>query len=193
MLAGRVNMRTPQIPVTWFPVGDDGTYLAILPKCGTKSTEYTMFPKTRRPPEKLRAIPPEPTRVITFIRDPIERLQSAFHYFNHRNPSFPHVDGHGTPSELEWDHFVDLMLDHDYWDKHWCPQHWLLVMVGLLETEALVPENFEDYGEVIRRETGLTPVHENKSGVPKERPDYRLEELYERFGGDYELRRGERE
>jgi hypothetical protein len=161
-----------------------GEVVAATPKVA--STTIRKVSEGQIPKDKVEMYP----ECVVFVRDPLERMESAFHYFNVRRGSWPVVWDARTQSYRQnppasWPDFVDKVLDGKYWDKHWVPQTWLW---GPLPTLTFL---FEDIETVAKDRWGLTIGHHNRGPVNGEpvRLSYRVPELEDFFKDDLELRR----
>jgi len=143
--------------VIWCPVGRE--VVAATPKVGSNSVRKAAN-GGQVPKDKVEKY----NEAVVFVRDPLERMESAFHYFNNR-ASWPQVWHERTQSYVsspprDWMDFVDQVLDKRYWDKHWVPQNWLW---GPLPTLYFM---FEDIEQVFKERYGLRVGHHNKGPYP---------------------------
>jgi len=112
--------------------------------------------------------------LIGFVRDPIERLQSAWRYFSPCGQA-------GIPKGCSWPQFVDAVLSGEMVNHHW------MSMEGWYRTENLY--RFEDLRR-IWESIKLPPLgHHRVSDHSMPTPNYRVEELREIYAYDLELRR----
>ena len=154
----------------WF--GNSKIAVALIQKCASSSIRDAI--KTDYGAIQLDKVIHVPRR-ICWVRDPIDRLESAFSYFHHSVYSLPaSITG-------QWESFVDYTFTHN--DPHWTPQSELLTHEGVLlpnevywltDLQATWP--FKGLLPWIR---GVRHVEVNTS--------YRRDELDERYSGDYLL------
>jgi hypothetical protein len=167
--------------VIWCPIGRE--VVSATPKVGSNSVRKAAN-GGQVPKDKVEHY----NEAVVFVRDPLERMESSFHYFNNR-ASWPQVWHERTQSYVsspprDWMDFVDQVLDKRYWDKHWVPQHWLW---GPLPTLYYL---FEDIEEVFKERYGLRIGHHNKGPLNMEPlcRSYREPELEDFFKDDFKLR-----
>lgn len=123
---------------------------------------------------------------IVFLRDPLERLESCFNYFqgtlqgqwpkpyNERTGRLVEI----KPQTLE--EFLDIVL-RGCWDKHWAPQ------TALWRADDLTVYPFEDLGLVMSA-LGAPDRRVNESKGEKTGVTHRRDELEDLFRVDLELR-----
>jgi hypothetical protein len=160
-----------------------GDVVAATPKVA--STSVRKISEGQVPKDKVGMY----ENVVVFVRDPLERMESAFHYFNSHRTAWPVVWKERTQTyeqdpPVNWADFVDKVLDRKYWNKHWVPQSMLW---GPLPT---VHYLFEDIEEVSKERWGVRIGHHNRGPINGEpvRMTYRVPELEDFFKDDLELR-----
>lgn len=155
---------------------EEGLYIARNRKAGSMSMRNTlqMLGSTTHPPEEV--CEESDARVLIFLREPVERLRSAYQFFLGK------TSGDKIPGVDEGDYklFVDYVLrDEDHpMDAHWKPQ-----MDVHLHEGKYIPNEFYQFEDINRlwKELSLPGelVHINAS---KEVPDqdymYRRDELF---------------
>jgi hypothetical protein len=127
-------------------------------------------------------------RAIAFIRDPMQRIESCWHYF-HARGGFP--AGYDKYSKIKrsmnfeaYEQFVDYVLNEPgYLDKHWMPQDYNLQGHP---TEYYL---LEDAAEVLLSIGLNLEPNVNSSGVALSGNDYRAPELEAFYAADIELRK----
>jgi len=92
----------------------DGIGVVIIPKCASESMKGVLKEEPY-------------SRVVAFIRDPIERCISGYRFFRNK-PSDPRY----APS---WERWVEMVLSQD--DGHWTPQARLVGDARLFPFELL--------------------------------------------------------
>lgn len=164
----------------WVPVGR--AVLAATPKVASTAIRNLTAHRGTVPADKVHLY----DRVIGFLRDPLERLESAFHYFNRRGHFPQGYDvklGYATHQMFDtYEKFVDAMLDRGYLDKHWMPQ---MYNMRDLPTEY---HPLEDLDTVLRGLGVSVGKGINSSGVAKTRPQYRIPELEAFYASDLAAR-----
>jgi len=163
----------------------DRFYVGRTSKVGQTSITNMLAPRCSRPNVSIGEVIDaknrnSDVRVIAFIRNPLDRLQSAFSYFS--------GNGQWTVDRLHvntWESFIDncALVGQDH---HWAPQHLLHEHQGnLVPTEWY---HFDDFEEVSRSILGVEPQHRNPS---KRRicvdTTYREEELRDFFSVDWDI------
>lgn len=183
----RPEIFQPEWPVRWCKFRPD-TIVAATPKVAQTSIRRAGVENTVIP---MADAPKYPNRHV-FVRNPLARLESCYHYHQERSADFTAgnqwpwaldgVSGEFVRIEPEsYEDFVDLVLDDHMWNKHWVPQVWLW---DDLATEYHL---FEDVAKVCSS-LGRPIEHENASRTPKTAPEYRIEELREFFADDLRIR-----
>ena len=125
-----------------------------------------------------------PPVIDVFVRDPIERLRSAFQFFR-GHPPFRVRHQWKAKSMASWENFVDAILE-GVPNPHWRP---------VADTLDLFPEsaNFNIVAfEEINEKWGLRKKLEKKNkSIKMDNIDlnYRRDELREFYARDYALRR----
>ena len=120
------------------------------------------------------------TRRVAFVRDPRDRLKSAFALMYWMNDyGRPHQS---RPDVTDWQHFVDHVLNPAIPDdEHWMPQ---VELFGTgIPTVYHKFENLLNHWENYR--PGILP-HNNRTTWPPT-PDYRLTELADKYADDFTL------
>ena len=111
---------------------------------------------------------------IAFIRDPFDRLKSAFHFFKQTNcyVQCDHMSSYGK--------FIDWALDSD--DEHVIPQHKFLFN----SFNTLI--KIEYMSEVMEELTGsvVTPQNTSEHNMKCD-ADYRADDIKSYYKEDYEL------
>jgi hypothetical protein len=178
-------MDIPELPgarhVIYVPFNRD--IVIATPKCGQTSVRNAGGPHHQVPIQNVQYY----ERVIAFIRDPLERLESAWNYFSATFPTFPSAWIAKqkrmkvlTPATLEL--FINLILDDGWVDKHWYPQSAL----WKVEPTDVIP--FEDFNETMIA-LGRTPKHDNPSKGEKTGITHRVPELEEFYKEDFNRRK----
>jgi len=144
------------------------------PKCGSVSLRQTLTPNYFLTNEQALKYD---TRVM-WIRDPMSRLWSAYHYCKKTYPKH----------RVEWQEFVDLVLSGEKMgtDSHWVPQHQFLTT----DDGVFVPTHihrFEDIADYWQLYSDRALLHMNKGVYTPEIPLYRDEELAIYYAEDYEI------
>lgn len=160
---------------------DESRDLAVaqIPRCGINTIREWLggVPVVRNDDARLAHI----SRRVAFIREPIDRLESAFSMFYWLTDyGWPHVSKAPVTS---WETFIDLVLDAEkIEDEHWRPQS---VHVGdvpniyhKFETLAI---NFELY------RPGILPHNNKTTRAPIIIASYRLDELKKKYESDTAL------
>ena len=116
-----------------------------------------------------------PAEVHVFVRDPIERLRSAYQFFNHRPP----IEG-SRATTFTWEEFIDNVLNGSK-NIHWRPVSELVARAGIDPVLHL----FENIG----KEYPLGPLqHKNTSATIDVDMSYRKSELQSLYADDYAMR-----
>lgn len=120
-----------------------------------------------------------PVPLYAFVREPIERLGSAWRFFRDKQAD------ELVPRHYEV--FVDRILDADHFNAHWCPQALLVE-----DHPQVIPVRFEDMARVWRQVGFPLLKHQNWSN-PRRRFDstYRAKELVDYYAADHALRDAE--
>lgn len=128
---------------TWYLVQED-VAVAAIPKCASSSLEHQFRNAKKLTHKKALEIP---TR-IAWIREPLDRLRSAFSCFSKIYqttgilPSSPKGTINLTENSLaNWEAFVEHILDNG--GIHWDPQTAILTY-----RDVLVPNHFERFDEI---------------------------------------------
>ena len=153
----------------WF--GNSEIAVALIQKCASSSIRDAV--KADYGAIQLDEVIHVPRR-LCWVRDPIDRLVSAFSYF-HYTPYLPaSITG-------RWQTFVDYTLTHD--DPHWTPQVDLLTHDGvLLPNEVYWLKDLQATWPFL----GLLPWIRGVKHVEVD-TTYRRDELDAKYAGDYEL------
>ena len=159
------------------------TVIARTPKVGQTSIAHTLGGQIQVPLSEIG----EFDRRIVFVRDPIERLESTYHYFDKKQGSWPNAFSNRQDARIQHrpqsiEEFIDLILDHAWLDKHWVPQSWLWEQIP--DPDYI---GFEDFGKTFRS-LGFQIKHENSSGVKRSGITHRIPELEALFAGDLAIR-----
>lgn len=135
----------------------------LIPKAASKSIRSVLGD------ERLVWEGELPARLVAFVRDPIERLQSCYRYFWKK---------YSLPS---WPGFVDQVLAGEP-DGHWMPQAQFL-------PAGCETYRFEDLAVVWARNGLPTLRHLNRGKRPNLPLEcYREDDLRRHYRADYELR-----
>lgn len=142
--------------------------VALIPKCGSTSLTHA----TVGGAHLIETLKQQPVTHV-FIRDPIERLESAYQFFREHAPSF-------QPS---WQEFIDAVIDGEP-NGHWQSQH-----VFIEKLRQPYYHKFEDIGQVWEDVTGKAlPRYQSSQKV--ELPEYRYIDLKRHYRDDFNLREG---
>jgi len=168
--------------MTWYV--DEARDLAVaqIPRAGlTTIAGWLGWPKAvkNNDPALMRI-----SRRVAFIREPVDRLESAFSFFYWRaDYGWPH----STPAPIDsWEAFVEYVLDPtNPDDAHWQPQ---IERIGgeSVATELYLFEDLADVWEDIR--PGILPWHNRTSRAPTIVQDHRITELRQKYTVDRALR-----
>lgn len=135
--------------------------VAVCTKSGLNTMRCTGLPRKSKAKNKN-------IKVRIYIRNPIERLKSAWAMFTGLG-EFPRGG-----NLLSWEDFIDKLLDEGYSDQHWNPQ---------------IPQH-KTYDEIYRLENinetwpGEHITHENIGTYKKPVTDYRMNDLERFFKAD---------
>lgn len=158
-----------------------GTAVAVIPKSGSQTIRHCCrYQVDLTNDEALRY----QTRVA-FIRNPIERLKSAYSFFHYLMKDGVKTDGTAPPySSLgSWQDFVDFALENK--NPHWLPQvQHLYASSGEFVPNAMhkfeeIREHWEKYYK------GALPWLNATSRAPTN--DYKLDEINAYYLEDLEL------
>lgn len=147
-----------------------GQIIAVSPKCGSTSFRNSFHVAGTRPLtfEAVKELKKSFWKVCGVVRDPIERFESCYNFFQHKhNGGFPN-----DKKYLSLKSFTDAVLAGDT-NPHWQPQAEMLKEC----------DSFADL------ETVKISNHLNKS-EHLERAVYRLDELKQFYKNDYRIRGG---
>lgn len=151
---------------TWIePVANTG--ILLIPKCASSSLK-----KMRMGAAKSLKRDPVPDRMICFVREPIERLKSAYQFFS---------QSRSNKFRATWHQFIDAVLAGNP-NIHWKPQ---TRFIERFDNPQVYP--FEKVSEVWRMLVGSELAHANPSAY-KALDDYRLNELRKHYAEDYQWR-----
>jgi hypothetical protein len=127
---------------------------------------------------------PLPAELHVFVRDPIERLRSAYQFFGLRLAVIATVnpDDEPTRGEFTWENFIDNVLAGSK-NPHWRP---VSETVGKLKKSGVIPHLFENVAD----EYPLGELPTKNASRPIEGLDlsYRSRDLRELYAGDYAMR-----
>lgn len=151
----------------------DGVGVIILLKCASRS--MLALRDVRRVVVGEDKLPDE---IHAFVRDPIERLRSAYQFFRKRPP----VEYRG--GALEWEQFIDYVLDGRE-NVHWKPAS---MTIDEVPAEVTV-HRFEDLAE--KFPLGKLPRKNKSREVGSVDVAYRADEVKNMYAGDYRLRVGQ--
>ena len=152
--------------------------VALIPKCGLNTIREWIGPgavSVKSDDEALFDV----TRRVAFIRNPIDRLISAYSFFYW-------MDDYGMRSRKsnvpinDWDSFVDYVLSDKTDDVHWTPQ---LNLIGYVANIYHRFENILEHYEKYR--PGMLP-HNN---ITSHRPvtNHRMDEIMKKYQCDLNL------
>ena len=117
-----------------------------------------------------------PDELHVFVREPIERLRSAYQFFVRRPPA-------GEPNDnMSWEEFIDRVLDGAK-NVHWRPVTEVLATVNRDDVIVHLFENLESefpWGNLQRRNVAKVEYDVDMT--------YRADELRTMYAGDYALR-----
>jgi len=156
---------------------DEARDLAVaqIPKAGIQSFKEWLGPSfdvVENDNPRLLTV----TRRVAFIRDPRDRLKSAFSFMYWMDEyGRPH---HSQPDITDWQAFVDHILDPGTTvNEHWMPQ---VEIFGDVPNTFHRFENLIDHWQTYR--PGYLP-HRNRT-TRRPTPDYRIAELATMYGED---------
>lgn len=120
---------------------------------------------------------PLPPKLHIFVRDPIQRLKSAYQFFNGRPPV------HAPHRNLTWEEFVDAVLDGAE-NPHWRSAQETIDLLPGAQGRVTV-HRFED----LATEFPLGPLVKKNESTPIDVDlTYREQELKDFYAADYALR-----
>ena len=158
----------------------DDVAVAVLPKVASQSIgEYSRERLTQLTAREVFDIP----RRVAWVRDPMDRLQSAYTFFREMTKNGPcGRDGFITKAHTkDWSTFVDLTLETP--DAHWHPQVELLTFGDrFIPTEVHRFENIQKTWPWY----GLLPWFNGTKHYPVD-TTYRQAELTEKYREDMQL------
>lgn len=157
--------------------------IAQIPRCAI-NTMFEWLGReaiiVRNNDNRLRSI----TRRVAFIRDPIDRLESAFSLF-YWMADYGRAHSSNAPVD-SWENFVDHVLNEAIPDDtHWLPQS---VHVGNVPNIYYKFENLADRWESLR--PGILPWLNRTSRPPLIVANYRISELAVKYADDIRLYQG---
>lgn len=131
-------------------------------------------------------------RIVFFVRDPLQRLNSAYHHFNRggevRFPWCVDPNDRSWAFRPEWptiQHMIDAILDEHVLDRHWAPQTSNLTYEGLF-----LPTEVYQWGDLTPKLAELTScsLQFHNASIKRKQPiTHRVEELQEYYREDYLL------
>jgi len=141
-----------------------------IPKCGYQSIQSCLNKADEKIIDNFIKIN---GTIISFIRDPVDRLISGFQFFFYL--------GTGRKAHT-YEEYVDRALIKE--DEHWSPQHrWL--EKGIFPTDIY---RFEELNSKWK-ELGLPSLQHKNASIPiKVNKNYRIDDIYEYYKGDYQWR-----
>lgn len=152
------------IPDTAFKIKPD-VAVCVCTKGGFNSMRMLGVERLSKADAKAQGV-----KVVMYIREPIERLKSAWAMYTGLK-EFPRRDDLPT-----WEQFIDLVLD-GYSEQHWSSQ----VAQHDFYDEARRLENIDTTWD------GPTVGRENKGMYPKPTKEYRLNDLKNYYKDDYKV------
>ena len=125
---------------------------------------------------------PTPEEMHVFVREPIERLESAYRFFGGRPPIDYLEDG-----EISWERFIDLLLDEGKENPHWRSAADTLKLAG--RSHDTIVHLFEDVNKAFPLGKLDRRNESKRDGRFVTDPTYREAELREMYADDYALRK----
>jgi hypothetical protein len=156
--------------------GEEGALLLL--KAASRS--LVADPKTRRRVVGEHEIPKV---VHVFVRDPMDRLKSAYQFFRKAPPI--QKSARIRRKKITWEEFVDAVLD-GVENPHWRPASYGVDKVEA-EGSTVVPHLFENIGR--EYPFGELPYKNESREKVKVDLTYRLDEVKAFYADDYNLRR----
>ena len=165
---------------TFYDLGE--RILAVCPKAGSQSIRKALLTDLGVREIQMHGIKNTPSRqgkgVIWFVRNPLERVRSAWRYFEHTV---------GWPKETnikqaDYQTFVDLLLDGAS-NRHWDSQTPMVTYTRFFLPTEIYP--FEQIGQLWDSVVGKgTLTHQNES-AKIDTDTYREDDLIRHFADDY--------
>lgn len=190
-------MSMNQIPVTTVSSNPRYAYredypveFAMTPKCGSTSATRALrregFKIADNNSKRLSRRPDGSKPVVMIVREPIERIVSAYHYFIRDNDCLPGgMRFQGSTREMPLETFVQNILTHH--NYHWTPQtfqhpDWRQYELVPLDDMNLVWAHFGDLGEPlhVRQSSRSRAAGDRLSGISQSI----LATLYARYADD---------
>ena len=155
---------------TFFVIGTKigSVAVAAIPKCGQHT--LTALGSTELSFDRIEDFPVR----MAFIRDPLDRLSSCFHFFLHSNY------GIGREHLSSYEAFIDWALNSD--DEHVLPQCELFSRYHF-KRRFLV----SDMNRVLGLLTGEKIPHENAAPRFDIDQEYRLQDIKGRYQEDFDM------
>ena len=161
-------------------VNDNRTIaMSCLPKNGSTSMRNAGFSDHIFSNSEVLDVPVR----VAWVRNPIERLVSAYSFFHYLNESGK--NGQNTPNKLHtssWESFIDHILETK--NPHWCKQVEALTLNG--EYTATISHKFEDimylWGNYAK---GFLPWQNACTKLPTN--EYRKSDIDSAYSEDIEL------
>lgn len=158
----------------YYDLGDK--VVTSCPKAGSRAIEKAIGAR-----KEIHAHNAAGRRVITFLRHPIERLISAYRYFNFVEGWQKDMSFYGYTAPYE--RFVDAVLDGER-NRHWIQQSELLRHGrNFVPTEVY---RFEDINEIWPKVIGIPLQRVNASNLKPVDQWYRRNELDNLYSEDLE-------
>lgn len=159
-----------------YVTADGNVGVVILFKCASRSMVATG--SSCRVQRGVASKQPENMHV--FVRDPIQRLQSAYRFFKARPP----IEGRNQKGNLTYEEFVDHVLGGAE-NPHWRP---VTETLSVFDRSDIVTHLFENLADeypigVLEKRNVSKPVVDQEIDLT-----YREAELKEFYAGDYKLR-----
>ena len=145
-----------------------------------KNASSSMQSARERIVDTYEDLPPE---LHVFVREPIQRLYSAYRFFGKQ----PVVFFREEARDYTWEEFVDGILDKGYDDMHWRPVSKTIELLG----RPVIPHLFEKVNEEYM--LGDLPIEKSSPLYYDADLSYREDDLREYYQGDYALREEARE
>jgi len=149
-----------------------GVGVLLIPKCASQSMGTVKGILNAKTEEDV------PKVVHAFIRDPIDRLYSAFAFMDAAPPGmYEYMNRRAT-----WEEFVDTIIQSGLIDEHWEPQADVVARLG----RPVILHLFENISTEFPFE-GLEWTNKRTRHFEADL-SYREDELKEYYAGDYQLR-----
>lgn len=161
---------------------DNGPAIAQIPKCGTMTIGFAMGGPdeiTNNEAMKLNVR-------VAFIRNPLDRLASAFSFFSEARIRGNYPEGRPPSKTKSYETFIDWALETT--DTHIIPQYELL----LTEDGEFVPNQLHKLSEIQDVWMSYYPAPKGKfphrnSSERLATTAYRISDIDKRYAKDFEL------